>query len=141
MRRVAVWSGLLTLALTSGPTLSAQWAIDHSASRLAFVATWEDTEFDGVFKHFEARILFDANQLASSAFDVSVDVTTADSDSADRDAAMADPEWFHFKRYPRATFVTSSIRAVGKESYEAQGTLTIKGRTNGWLPPLIVSVP
>ena len=66
-------------------------------------------------------------QLIKLGFDVAVDVTSADSNSADRDAAMADPEWFYYRRYPKARFVTSTIRVVGNDRYEAGGTLTIKG--------------
>ena len=127
MRSMATWPSFLFLALISGPTLAEPWIIDYGTSRLAFVATWEDTEFDGVFNRFEGNMLFDASQPAASAFDVTVDVTSADSNSADRDAAMADPEWFHFRRYPEARFVTSTIKARGNDHYEAQGTLTIKG--------------
>jgi polyisoprenoid-binding protein YceI len=121
---------LLALALLLGavnPAAAEQWAIDRSASRLAFVATWEGTEFEGIFRRFEADIRFDPHRLAASGFDVTVDVTSADTNSADRDAALADPEWFFFERYPQATFVTSAIRSVGNGRYEADATLTVKG--------------
>jgi polyisoprenoid-binding protein YceI len=117
--------GLLIEAVD--PAWAEPWAIDRSASRLAFVATWEGSGFEGIFRRFEADIRFDPHRLAASGFDVTVDVTSADTNSADRDAALADPEWFFSERYPRATFVTSAIRSMGNGRYEADATLTIKG--------------
>jgi len=129
---------LLALGLligTVGPAGAEQWAVDRGASRLGFVATWEGTEFDGVFRRFEADIRFDSHRLAASGFDVTVDVTSADTNSADRDASLADPEWFYFERYPHATFVTSAIRSMGNGRYEADATLTIKGLSRAMVLP------
>src|SRR5262245_52577827 len=103
-----------------------EWSV-HDGSKLGFTASWEGIEFDGVFHHFDAAIAFDPADLASSRFDVKVDVTSADTQSSDRDEALADPEWFDYKQHPQATFVTSSFKAVDNGHYEAAGTLTIKG--------------
>ena len=131
---------LVPMVLTAGVPAAEPWTVEHDASRLAFVATWEDTEFEGEFKRFDARMLFDAERLETSGFAVSVDVSSADTNSADRDDAMAEPEWFFFERYPKATFVTSAIRAVGPERYEAQGVLTIKGMSRSVVLPFTWSV-
>jgi len=103
-----------------------EWAV-RDGSKLGFTASWEGSEFDGVFHHFDAAIAFDPADLAGSCFNVKIDVTSADTQSSDRDEGLADPEWFDYKQYPQATFVTSSFKAVDSGHYEAAGTLTIKG--------------
>ncbi len=41
-------------------------------------------------------------------------------------------DYFDVKNYPKIRFVSTSIRATGKNGeYEATGTLTIKNKTNG----------
>ena len=95
--------------------------------RIGFTASWEGSDFDGVFHRFDAAIAFDPEDLATSCFNVKVDVTSADTQSSDRDDALGDPEWFDFGKHPQATFVTSAFTAAGAGRYEAAGTLTIKG--------------
>jgi polyisoprenoid-binding protein YceI len=123
---VRVWLlGLLLGLPVSG--FAGEWVIDHGASRLVFVATWEGTPFEGVFRRFDARMHFDEARPGTGRFDVTVEVTSADPDSEDLYEGMGGEEWFHFTRFPRARFVTSAIRALGGGRYEAQGTLTVKG--------------
>jgi polyisoprenoid-binding protein YceI len=118
---------ILLLLLSAGPALAADWSMDPTKSRLGFAATWEGSEFDGVFRRFDPRIRFDPAAPGEGRFEVTVDVASADTQSADRDEGMAGAEWLDSARHPRATYVTSQIRALGGERYEADGTLTIKG--------------
>ena len=123
-----IWTSLaFVFAATPLPAIAAhEWSL-HKGGKLGFVASWEGSEFEGLFHRFDAAIVFDPADLAGSHFDVKVDVTSADTQSSDRDEGMADPEWFDFAHYPQATFVTSSIAALADGHYEAKGTLTIKG--------------
>jgi len=123
------WKGLLWAAciVASLPAHAARnWTV-HENGTLGFTASWEGIEFEGVFHKFDAAIAFDPADLAGSRFDVKVDVTSADTQSSDRDEALADAEWFDYTKYPQATFVTSAFKAIDASHYEATGTLTIKG--------------
>jgi polyisoprenoid-binding protein YceI len=117
------------LLLAALPALAAEWRLDPERSRLAFVATWEGEPFEGVFHRFAGTFVFDPRYLASSRFDVSVDVATADTRNRDRDAAMLEPAWLAANRHPKARFVTTGFRALGDGRYAADGTLTLKGVT------------
>jgi polyisoprenoid-binding protein YceI len=127
MRRCAA-ALLLCAALAAAPAVLAArgWSVREGGT-LGFTADWEGTGFDGVFHRFAAEIDFDPADLAGSRFDVTVDVTSADTRSSDRDEGLADPEWFDYAHFPRATFVTSAFRALGEGRFEATGMLTIKG--------------
>jgi len=118
--------GVAGIAASIAAQATHEWSV-HDGSKLGFTASWEGNEFDGVFHHFDAAITFDPADLAGSCFDVKVDVTSADTQSSDRDEGLADPDWFDYKQYPQATFVTSSFKAVDNGHYEAAGMLTIKG--------------
>lgn len=115
------------LAALATSAFAGEWTIDHGASRLVFVATWEGTPFEGVFRRFDARIGFDPARPGDGRFDVTVDVTSADLESQDLYEGMAGAEWFHFDRFPKARFVTTEIRALAEGHYEARGNLTLKG--------------
>lgn len=117
---------ILMLAI-AGPVAAAEWRIDHDNSRLGFTATQSGAEFDGEFQRFEAVMRFDPQALDAALFDVTVDVTSFDTNSRDRDQTAAGKDWFWFKRFPEAKFVTTAFRQTGAQSYEADGDLTIKG--------------
>jgi polyisoprenoid-binding protein YceI len=123
------WKALLCAAciFASLPAQAARnWTV-HEGGKLGFTASWEGIEFDGVFHKFDAAIAFDPADLAGSRFDVKVDVTSADTQSSDRDEALADAEWFDYPKYPQATFLTTAFKSIDAGHYEATGTLTIKG--------------
>jgi polyisoprenoid-binding protein YceI len=115
------------LVVSSASLAAPLWIIESPASRLGFVATWEGTPFDGVFQRFGGTILFDPADLPSSRFEVTVDLASADTASADRDEALAGSEWFFVARNPRATFLTTAFRDLGGGRFEAEGTLSLKG--------------
>ena len=109
--------------------------IDHSDSRLGFVGTQSGAEFTGVFEEFDAVMRFNPDALEASSFDVTIDVTSFNSRSGDRDSTVAGKEWFWFKKFPAATYKTKSIRKTGEQSYEASGTLTIRNKSQPVLLP------
>ncbi len=123
--------GLLSIALLFGApaTFAAQWAVIHEESTLGFTATQTGSEFDGTFE-FTADMRFDREDLASSAFDVTVDVTSVDTGARRRDQALADQAWFWFDEYPEAYFRTKRIERRQGNEYAAVADLTIKDNTH-----------
>ncbi len=123
------WLIALAACLLAAPGLSqaTEWTIDHAGSRLGFEATQSGAAFDGEFEEFSAVMRFDPENLDQALFDVTVDVTSFDSSSSDRDSTVAGKEWFWSKRFPEARFVTTEFRALGGDRYETVGDLTIKG--------------
>lgn len=120
----------LVLLLAAGPAVAGEWQINHEKSRLWFTATQQGGEFTGQFDRFKATMRFDPDDLESSRFDVTVDVTSVNTGSSQRDRYLPDEEWFDTDDYPKATFVTTAFRQVGGNRYEADGDLTIKGNTH-----------
>lgn len=120
---------ILALLCMGGLASASEWVIDHDNSRLGFVGTQSGGEFRGQFRDFEAVMRFDPEALDEALFDVTVDVTSFDSNSSDRDSAVAGRDWFWFSRFPKATFRTTAFRHMGADAYEAVGDLTIRNKT------------
>ena len=115
------------VALWSCPLHATEWAAIAFESRLGFVATWEGIPFEGVFRDYRAHIEFDAARPEAGRFEISVQVASVDSDSAERDEGMGEAEWLDFAGHPTAQFVSSAIRATSDGGYQVDGTLTLKG--------------
>ena len=104
------------------------WQIIADKSRLGFKANYGGVEFDGRFKEFTAKILFDPKAPETGLFDVSIDTATVTTFNSERDSVIGDQDWFYFSQYPKSTYVTRSIKATGDGQYVAIGTLDLKGK-------------
>ena len=67
------------------------------------------------------------NTSRGGIFDVVVDITSVNSDSADRDQGMLGSEWFNTEKFPQARFISTGFYETGAGAFEATGRLTIKG--------------
>jgi len=59
--------------------------------------------------------------------------------NADTDTELAKPEWFSAAKFPKATFQSSAIKALGGGRFEAAGKLSIKGNARDLNVPVQVS--
>ena len=103
------------------------WTIDPEQSRLGFTGLYAGVEFDGEFGEFSATMIFDPENPETGLFDVTINTTSINTNSADRDSMMPEQDWFHFESFPSATYLTSQFSVTGPEQYLANGTLSIKG--------------
>ena len=106
-------------------------AADYSVqpgSTLGFASNFQGSSFDGRFNTWTASISYDAAKLASSKFDVTVDLSTAKTGDNDRDSALPGPDFFNVAKYPQAHFVTTAFHQQGGQVV-ADGTLTLRGVT------------
>ncbi len=121
---------MLICSVFSATAAATEWIVDNDHSRLGFIATYDGVGLEARFEHFEARIRFDPQHPEEGVFDVVVDITSVNSDSADRDEGMLGLEWFNAKKFPQARFVSTGFRQTGAGAFEVAGRLTIKGITH-----------
>lgn len=95
----------------------------------------------------EGDIVFNPEDPAKSSFRVNIKSESIFTDNSSRDEHLKEQDYFDVKNHPLIRFVSSGMRATGKNgSYEATGTLTIKDKNkeiklpftavksgNGWL--------
>jgi polyisoprenoid-binding protein YceI len=122
MKRLAI---LLALALP-GIAAATDYTVQPASSTLGFSNTFQGESFDGRFGQWTAAISYDAANLASSKFDVEVDLASAKTGDSDRDSALPGSDFFDVAKFPKAHFVTTGFRQVGGKVI-ADGTLTLHG--------------
>jgi polyisoprenoid-binding protein YceI len=105
-------------------------------SRLTFAYEQMGVPMDGRFSGFSAQLNFDPAKLAKASARIDVDVASIDTGSAEADAEVIGKAWFDARRFPKVTFVSSGIRALGGNRYEASGKLNIKGKTREVVTPV-----
>ncbi len=118
---------LLALVFTS-PANAKNWTTDYSKSHLTFTGKVDDQEFIGHFKKFQVTINFDPSSPGSGSIIASMDIASATTGAADRDAYLPQGDWFDSKNFPKALFTSQTIYQAGAPScFEATGDLVIKG--------------
>jgi cytochrome b561/polyisoprenoid-binding protein YceI len=102
------------------------WQIDMDASAIRFEATQSGEKFEGGFKNFGGKIIFDPSKLDEAYADIWIDITSIETGSTDRDGQAKSPDWFDTDKFPRAQFVADSFSKTGPNQYLARGALTIR---------------
>ncbi len=113
---------------THGLNGSGGWRIDSENSSIKFEATQQAAPFQGEFRDFGGRIVFDPARLEEAYVDIWIDIGSIDTGSPERDAQARSPEWFDAKNFPKALFVADSFSRTGTNEYVAHGALTLRGK-------------
>jgi polyisoprenoid-binding protein YceI len=126
------------LALPSAASAQRVTAIDPAKSEIRFVSKQMNVPVEGRFRKFSMQLDFDPAKLASSKAQVEVDLGSIDTGSAEADDEVKSKGWFHIAAFPKATFVSRSVKAAGPNRYEVAGKLTIKGISQDITVPFTV---
>ena len=125
MGRVLLWAGLLAGGY-AGSACSADY-VALPESTLGFSASFQGESFDGKFSKFTPQIRFDPTKLATSRFDVRIQLASANTRNDERDQMLRSSDFFDVAAKPEARFIATRFRALGGNRYAADGTLTLHG--------------
>ncbi len=129
----------LSLGLVLGSAVfatSALAGIDTAKSSVTATFKQMNVPVDGKFSKMNGNITFDPANLPAAKAQLDVDVASFDLGSAEYNDQVAGKDWFDAKEFPKATFVSSSIKAGANGSYTASGTLTIRGKSANVVIPV-----
>lgn len=118
-----------TLLLCSAAPAAVPYTTDGARSTLGFIATQTGAPVEGRFGEFRADIVFAADDLPGSRFEVTIMTESTDTGEDDRDEALRGPDLFAAKEFPTARFITSAFKHLGDNRYEATGSLTLRDVT------------
>lgn len=125
---------LLAGAASSAPAQAAP--LNASKSMLTATFKQMNVPVDGKFNKMTASVQFDPANLPASKAQFDVDVASFDLGSAEYNDQVAGKDWFDAKDFPRASFVSTSIKAGVNGAYAVAGTLTIRGKSMNVVIPV-----
>lgn len=108
---------------------TAHWEIVPKNSSIIFTATQNGSPVSGQFKIFTGDINFDPTALSASNIQINVDITSVSTSYKDIENTLKTPEWFDAKLFPQAIFKASNFTKTGTNTYQANGTLTIRDKS------------
>jgi polyisoprenoid-binding protein YceI len=118
---------LLPALAAAEPTI---WHFDpaHTASQFS-VRHLVISTVRGEFGKTTGTIKLDEKNIARSAVEATVDVTTIDTRVADRDKHLKSPDFFDVEKHPTATFRSTKVEKAGRDKLKVTGDLTLHGVT------------
>ncbi|MQA41298.1 YceI family protein [Rugamonas aquatica] len=134
MKKLALVS-LMGVALAAS---AAALKTDPAKSTVSAVFKQMNVPVESKFKKYTVAIDYDAAKPDASKATVEVETASLDVGDADMNKEVAKKEWFNSAQFPKATFVSSSIKSAGAGKLNVTGKLTIKGKTADITFPLTV---
>ncbi|WP_267222380.1 YceI family protein [Dyella silvae] len=128
MKHLTLIAPLVLALAVPGIAGAADYAVQPAGSKLGFTSSFQGQSFDGTFNKWTAAISYDAAKLATSKFDVDVDLASVKTGDNDRDGALPGADFFNVAKFPKAHFVTTGFRQNGAQVV-ADGNLTLRGVT------------
>lgn len=83
----------------------------------------------GRFNTFDGTFSYDPENIEASKVNVEVDVTSLDSNHAERDKHIRSDDFLDASKYPKATFTSTKVVDKGDGKFDVQGDLTLMDKT------------
>lgn len=126
MIRLFAILALLTTGLAQGAEFS---SVQLDKSSIAFVSRQMNVPVEGAFRKFAAQIHLDPARPEAGRAQIDIDLASIDAGNAEANEEVKGKQWFNVRDFPKASFVSSSVRPLGNGRFEASGRMTIKGKT------------
>jgi len=126
---------LLGISLAAG---AAVLKTDPAKSTVTATFKQMNVPIDAKFKQFSASIDYDAAKPDASKASVEINIASFDLGDPEYNKEVTKKEWFNAAQFPKASFVSTSIKSAGAGKLTVMGKLTIKGKTADISFPLSV---
>ena len=117
------------VAVLAGTAQAGAWNVAIDSSSVGFTGEQQGSKFSGRFERVGAMSDFDPASPSSGSVTGSVETESVNTRDYDRDATLAEADWFDPANHPEATFESTSIEPAADGMFVAHGNLTIKGKT------------
>lgn len=104
------------------------WHLDPTHTEIGFQVRHLMSRVRGKFEKFEGTLVT-SEDLTASSVNVSVDLSSINTGTADRDQHLRSADFFEVETHPAMTFTSTAVKQVSDEEFVVTGDLTIKGVT------------
>jgi polyisoprenoid-binding protein YceI len=130
LTRFALATGLAALMTLPASAASTTWQIDPSHTAAQFsVKHLAISTVRGGFSNVKGTVVLDDADISKSNVDVTIDVSTVDTRTPDRDKDLKSDKFFDVAKYPTMTFKSTKVEQAGAGKLKVTGDLTIRGTT------------
>ena len=120
------------------PALAALNKLDAAKSSVNIVFKQMNVPVDAKFKKFIAATDYDDAKPQAAKATIEIDIASFDLGDPEYNKEVLKKEWFNAAQFPKASFVSTSMKSGANGKLEVTGNLTIKGKTTSTSFPLSV---
>jgi polyisoprenoid-binding protein YceI len=122
-------------------TAGEKYSITPTSSKIEFVGSKVTGRHNGSFEKFAGTIDF-AGQPEKSKVDITIDMNSVTTDTAQLTAHLKTPDFFDVAKFPQATFQSTEIKAGGEKgaTHTVTGNLQLHGVTKSITFPATIVV-
>ncbi len=128
MKRAAAFA-VASMLVAGMAAVAAPLKVDPGKSAVSATFRQMGVGVDASFRKFSAQVDYDAVKPEKSKANVEIDIASFDLGDPDYNKEVLKKEWFNAAQFPKASFVSSAIRASAPGKLDVNGKLTIKGKT------------
>jgi polyisoprenoid-binding protein YceI len=115
---------------TTAPATITTWKLDPAHSHAEFkVKHMMISNVKGSFSGLSGTLSEHATDSSLSSVEASVDVSTVNTNDAQRDGHLKSADFFEAEKYPTMTFKSTKVERKGEDEYRVTGDLTMHGTT------------
>ncbi|MGH3457865.1 YceI family protein [Aeromicrobium sp.] len=111
---------------TATAVRSGTWTLDPTHTEIGFTVRHIMSKVRGKFETFEGSVVT-ADEVTDSRVDVSVDLSSINTGTVDRDNHLRSSDFFEVEKNPTMTFTSTGVVEKAPGELVVQGDLTIKG--------------
>ncbi|ENW92411.1 polyisoprenoid-binding protein [Acinetobacter gyllenbergii] len=122
----------LAVALASSVTLAAPVDYKIDPTHTATVFSWNHFGFStpsANFTDIQGTIKVDTAKPANSSVEVTIPLSSVNTNVAALDKEFQEEAWFNAAKYPNITFKSTKVETKDKKHFKITGDLTVKGVT------------
>jgi polyisoprenoid-binding protein YceI len=134
----ALAAALTLCAIGYAPSAGAALKTDANKSSVAAVFKQLNVPVEAKFKKFTASIDFDPAKPEAGKASAEIEVASLDLGDPEYNKEVGKKDWFNAAQFPKASFVSTSIKAGANGALTVSGKLTIKGKASDVQFPLTV---
>lgn len=107
-----------------------KWGYDASHAKVGFsISHFGISETEGKFTKFDGVVLSDKPDFSDAKFDFTIDVSSINTEDAQRDTHLKSADFFDVAKFPSITFKSKSFKSLGNNKYKLVGDFTMHGVT------------
>ncbi|NNK96293.1 MAG: YceI family protein [Desulfobacterales bacterium] len=112
------------------------WKIDEDHTNFYFSVDHIYSKVQGRFTDYKGTLVFDPDNLKDSEFSFEIKIKSVDTGIGKRDRHLRSADFFDASKYPLMTFTSNRITKAEGNTYNVNGTLTIKDVSTELVLPL-----
>jgi len=130
---------LATLAATVAAPAFAQQKLVSAQSEVSFTSKQMGVPVDGKFRKFDAQVNFDPKKPDAAKIAITIDLASVSLGAPESEGELAKQPWFDTKKFPQASFQSTSVKATGPGKFDVAGKLSIKGTPRDIVVPVALA--